>query len=278
MTRLTPPPLRNDKLHRMLAVRAAPTVARVRDIRRSLIGAVPDGTPNRIIPGLTRTQFPSMVRDAALEETILKGGENISKIGGVVLVGPLKGARIVSLALEERATCPRSCAVWDYCYGNNMPRLQRYNPGPALEAKITMEIVSLCERHEKVLVRLHILGDFYSLAYLRHWARLLDRFPGLHVFGFTAWTEETPIGKAVAAMRDREPQRFAVRSSGRTGRWGSFTLPFPTDRPMIGDAAVCPEQRDAMAGAARGTHCGSCGLCWKTGGAATGRPIAFVEH
>ncbi len=87
-----------------------------------------------------------------------------------------------------------------------------------------------------------------------------------------------PIGKAVAAMREAEPQRFAVRTSGRTGKWGSFTLPFPTDRPMIGDAAVCPEQRDAMAGTGRGAHCGSCGLCWKTGGAATGRPIAFVEH
>jgi hypothetical protein len=47
---------------------------------------------------------------------------------------------------------------------------------------------------------------------------------------------------------------------------------------MIGDAVVCPEQRDAMNGSERGIHCGSCGLCWKTGGSATGRPIAFVEH
>lgn len=271
-------PTRDDKLHFKLATRAAPTVAKIRDIRRSLIGPVPTGTPNRSIPGLTQTQFPDSVRDAGLDETVLKGGENISKIGGVVLAGPLKGARIVSLALEERKTCPRSCVIWDACYGNNMPRLIRYNAGPLLEAKIAVEIISLCERHEKVLVRLHIVGDFYSTGYLQFWANLLDRFPGLHVFGFTAWTEDTPIGKGIAWLRAQDPQRFAVRTSGRTGKWGSFTLPFPTDRPMIGDAVVCPEQRDAMNGSERGTHCGSCGLCWKTGANATGRPIAFVEH
>jgi len=268
----------DDKHHRMLVVRAAPTVAKVRDIRRSVIGPVPTGMPNRSLPGLTRTQFPDSLRDAAMEETVLKGGENISKIGGVVLVGPLKGARIVTLALEERKTCPASCKLWDSCYGNNMPRLIRYNEGPALEAKIVMEMISLCERHDKVLARLHIVGDFYSTEYLQLWADLLDRFPGLHVFGFTAWTEDTTIGKGVAWLREQDPQRFAVRTSGRTGTWGSFTLPFPTDRPMIGDAVVCPEQRDAMNGSERGIHCGSCGLCWKSGGAATGLPIAFVEH
>jgi len=268
----------DDKNHRMLATRAAPTVAKIKDIRRSRIAAVPTGTAQPV-PGLTRTMFPDSMRDAAMEETVLKGGENNSKLGGVVMAGPLKGARIVSLALEERHTCPTSCAIWDACYGNNMPRQVRYNSGPALELKIKMEIASLCERHDKVLVRLHILGDFYSPEYLQLWADLLDRFPGLHVFGFTAWTEDTPIGRGVAWLRQQDPDRFAVRTSGRTGIWGSFTIPLLwTDRPMIGDAVVCPEQRDAMNGTERGIHCGACGLCWKTGGAATGRPIAFVEH
>lgn len=73
--------------------------------------------------------------------------------------------------------------------------------------------------------------------------------------------------------------RFAIRTSGRTGRWGSFTVPLMAeDRAMIGDAVVCPEQRDAMAGFPKLTHCGSCGLCWKSDPAGLGRPIAFIEH
>jgi hypothetical protein len=44
-------------------------------------------------------------------------------------------------------------------------------------------------------------------------------------------------------------------------------------RKTIGDAVVCPEQRDAMEGDARSVHCGSCGVCWSTEA-----PVAFVEH
>ena len=48
-------------------------------------------------------------------ENVLKCGRNNSKIGGDVLVGRLRGARIFTLTLEERATCPRSCAMWRAC-------------------------------------------------------------------------------------------------------------------------------------------------------------------
>ena len=50
------------------------------------------------------------------------------------------------------------------------------------------------------------------------------------------------------------------------------------DRAMIGDAVICPEQRDAMKGFVNFTHCGSCGLCWKSDPKSFGRPIVFYEH
>ena len=34
-------------------------------------------------------------------------------------------------------------------------------------------------------VRLHNLGDFYSLQYVALWRRLLARHPALHVWGYT---------------------------------------------------------------------------------------------
>lgn len=46
----------------------------------------------------------------------------------------------------------------------------------------------------------------------------------------------------------------------------------PTEKRRIGDAVVCPEQAEAMAGPTT-RHCGNCALCWQSD-----LPIAFVLH
>ena len=219
------------------------------------------------------TRFPTRVFTADGAEAVLKDGCNNSKIGGDVLVGRLKGAYIATLTLEERATCPRSCKIWEGCYGNGMQHARRWRPGPELEAQLRDELVEACSKNELVLIRLHVLGDFYSFEYLKLWATALDDLPNLHVFGFTAHQPGTEIGDGIRKLRNVYPERFMIRHSGLTGRWGSFTLPFPTDAKTIGDAIVCPEQLDAMSGGKNATHCGNCAVCWSTS-----RPIAFVEH
>src|SRR5690606_37043752 len=50
---------------------------------------------------------------------LLVSGYNNVKIGNDVRKGLFRGYRIFTLTLEERATCPRSCANWTSCYGNN---------------------------------------------------------------------------------------------------------------------------------------------------------------
>lgn len=207
-------------------------------------------------------------------QSILKDGAHNSKIGGDVLVGWLKGARIVTLTLPERETCPRSCHIWDACYGNMESRAARWIPGPELERRIADEIDALCAKHERVLVRLHILGDFYSTEYLALWSDLLDRHDNLFVFGFTAHLPLSELGSQIAMMRDvMHPGRFFIRHSGTAGEWGSVTLDFPTERKTIGDAIICPEQVDAMNAAETARHCGSCGVCWSCA-----RAVWFVEH
>lgn len=245
-----------------------------RDRRRFKTVSIPFGEPSVVVPAETEgTIFPDRVFEPDGEELVLKDGCNNSKIGGDVLVGWLKGAYIATLTLEERATCPKSCQMWSACYGNSMHHARRWHPGSKLEAQIREEVAIACAKNENVLIRLHILGDFYSADYLQLWADLLDEHDNLHVFGFTAWTPETKIGKGVAWLREKAPRRFMVRTSGVTGKWGSFTLPFPTDRKTIGDAIVCPEQLDAINGCKEARHCGNCGACWSTD-----RPIAFIEH
>ncbi len=254
--------------------RATKGAKKVTDRRRFKVQPVPMGEAARVAPAdLHRTVFTDRVFKADGSELVLKDGANNAKIGGDVLVGWLKGAYIVTLSLEERATCPRSCGLYRECYGNVMPHARRWEPGPELEAQIREEIAMACAKNDRVLVRLHVLGDFYSVEYLQMWAELLDLHDNLFVFGFTAWKEDSQIGNGIRWLREQAPRRFMVRTSDRTGIWGSFTLPFPTEAKTIGDAIVCPEQRDAMLGTKRGTHCGNCGACWSTD-----KPIAFILH
>jgi hypothetical protein len=75
-----------------------------------------------------RTIFPTTVNEVGHPrlKRLLKGGENSRKIGKTVTKGKLKGFPIFTLTLEERATCPRTCEVFDSCYGNGMPYAQRH--------------------------------------------------------------------------------------------------------------------------------------------------------
>jgi hypothetical protein len=253
--------------------RAREAAAKVSDRRRFKVSPVPFGDANRLADaGATGTVFPSRVSDPSPDEPVLKDGRWNSKIGGDVLKGRLRGARIYTLTLEERATCPRSCAMWRACYGNSMQHPKRWRHGPVLQRQIAAEVAALCAPGAPVLIRLHILGDFYSFDYLRLWTFLLDAYPNLNIFGFTAWAPGTEIGDGIARVRAALGARFAIRHSGRGGPWGSFTIDFPTERRRIGDAVVCPEQADAMGGKP-GRHCGNCCLCWQSD-----LPIVFVEH
>ncbi|MFP4045431.1 MAG: hypothetical protein ACLFTP_12860 [Rhodosalinus sp.] len=255
------------------AARAEKKRARLRDRRRFKLGNVAGGAYANLAPeGATGTIFPFRVSDVGPDDRVLKDGAMSAKIGGDVLVGHLKGARILTLTLEERATCPTSCAHWRGCYGNNMPHATRWRPGDALEERLCVEVAELCAAHERVLIRLHVLGDFYSGAYVALWLGLLALYPNLYAFGFTAWGEDTALGRAIVAVRTAFPDRFMIRHSGRTGVWGSFDITDPFPEKTIGDAIVCPEQRESNLGdSAR--HCGSCGVCWSTD-----RPVAFIRH
>lgn len=262
-----------DKVNSKRARSARRKVDKIADRRRVKITAVPGaGKPKTCSSDAAGTIFRDKVEAPGTKAPLLKDGRNNSKIGGDVLKGRLKGARLYTLTLEERATCPRSCDLWTTCYGNAMPHSTRWKHGPELESQLRDEVAALCADGRLILLRLHVLGDFYSTGYVRMWADLLFRHPNLTVFGFTAWPARSPIGGAIDLLRETYPLRFMVRRSGATGRWGSFVIDFPTEKRRLGDAIVCPEQAEAMDGK-QGRHCGNCALCWHTDA-----PIVFVEH
>jgi hypothetical protein len=212
-----------------------------------------------------RTIFPSTVVSPR-DHWALKSGANWRKIGGEVLKGKWRGFPIYILNLEERRTCPVACRHFRSCYGNHMQWLQRMEAGQELQLKLEREVALLSIDHQNFCVRLHGMGDFYSVAYVSLWRMLLERHPGLHVFGYTARTDDAIADALRALARDAGWSRFAMRvSNGPFPLRSTVTIESVRQRPA--DSIVCPEQ------VGRTESCSTCGLCWQTE-----RRIAFVQH
>ncbi len=149
--------------------------------------------------------FPGQVKPAALLERMLISGENSRKLGRIVEKGRWKSFEIFSLTLEERDTCPRSCTEWRSCYGNNLHHSTRITDDGTLERRLWGELASLNARFPAgFVVRLHVLGDFYSVGYVDFWRQALIDFPALKYFRFYG---------ADAAGSDRFRGRQAVPRS-----------------------------------------------------------------
>lgn len=222
-----------------------------------------------------RTIYPSTVqvpeRDHGMR--VLKSGENSAKIGAIILKRPWRDFPVFTISLEERRTCPRDCALWRTCYGNHMHWAERWQAGPELEWRLEREVALLATLHPHgFVIRLHILGDFFSVGYVALWRTLLERHPALHCFGFTARSNVAdPIAAALAELVKSHWDRFAIRFSNPRH------LPFQDARTAVTfernqkpppGAIVCPQQLGKT------ESCSTCGLCWH------GKPrtIAFILH
>lgn len=216
-----------------------------------------------------RTLYRARVTDPRAPLRLLKSGAHNRKIGGRIVKGKWAGMPVYTLTLEERATCPQSCKQWEDCYGNKMNWSQRLIAGPALEERLGNELADLATDHPRgFVVRLHVLGDFYSVEYVQKWLAWLIRFPALRVYGYTAWPPETRIGALLAEVAARQWDRFAIRQSNGIGNErATITLYHKPNGPTARNAIVCPAQTDAT------ECCGTCGLCW-----GTERNIAFLAH
>lgn len=211
------------------------------------------------------TIYGQQVQPAGLAGRILKSGEHNRKIGRISVKGRWKGMAIYTLTLEERATCPRSCREWLSCYGNNMGHAPRVFDDGTLEIRLMGELAHLNALHPAgFIVRLHVLGDFYSVDYVGFWRRALVHFPALHLWGFTARQPSDPIGRAVLLMMQDNLERCSMRvSAGGLPELCSEVV----DRAEQATGIVCPAELDPD------RSCATCGLCWTSE-----RTITFLRH
>lgn len=203
----------------------------------------------------SRTLFPNMVFESGDLPRVLIDGFNSRKIGKRVTKGRWAGLPIFTLTLEERATCPTTCRELATCYGNQMNWARRIRPGASLEAALRVELAQKAHLHPRgFVIRLHVLGDFYSTGYVAQWTRALLAWPMLRVFGFTAHAPSSPIGLAIARMSRLAGDRCWIRFSATLGPRGAIVVEKGANVPA--GAVLCPMQTGKT------DCCGTCGLCW----------------
>lgn len=218
-----------------------------------------------------RTLFPTTVVGASESPGLLVSGKNHRKIGDRVVKGPWSGMPIYCLTLEERATCPDTCHMWNACYGNGMPLARRHRANGDLRFVLTRELGELNEKHpDGFVVRLHILGDFHSEIYTRAWGDWLDMYPALRVFGYTAYPRDSAIGKIIKRLTDKNWNRFAIRFSDPEPKPQGATTIWRKGQGQVPEGMVCPAQTGDT------DCCGTCGLCWSEAMRST--PIVFMAH
>ena len=170
-----------------------------------------------------------------------------------------------SLTLVERDTCPRTCHHWNDCYGDNMPFAHRFalkGLTPVLEA----EIAALVKKHrEGIVIRLHVLGDFASVSYVKFWGRMLKTHPTLALFGYTGRDPDSTIGGAIDDLNENHPAACAIRFS--QSKAFANNQRFAAEEGFSGECFTCPEQLGKVA------SCADCGLCW-----ITDKTVRFLTH
>lgn len=212
------------------------------------------------LKSLTRPQDATRLLQSASTNRKLGNGKR------TIVKGRWTGMDLYQLVLEERATCPRSCQQWSNCYGNNMYLAKRidHRDWDKFKEHLEAELAALAAAHPSgYAVRLHVLGDFFSLRYVDLWRRALVRHPELHVFGYThRWPGQGDgIGEALREL-NKQKERWWMRFSDRGGKMSANVYPATSDEDIR-----CPHETGQT------ESCLTCGLCWQTD-----KPILFTAH
>lgn len=184
--------------------------------------------------------------------------KKMGKGGNIVSKGKWRGMPMFQMSLEERKTCPRTCQQWATCFANNMAFAHRIDhTHPQFFELLQAEIDVLCKRYTfGLVIRPHVIGDYFSVEYAEFWAKQTVRHKNLRIFGFTHWERDSPIGQVITKWN--EDPRVWVRFSDQGGEMSAN---------VEGEGFTCPEQTGKT------RSCLTCGACWSTE-----RAVNFILH
>lgn len=228
-----------------------------------------------------RTRYLKSVKPP--DTNMLKSASYNKKLGKTVSIKKWKDMPMFALTLEERNTCTTACNQYKICYGNNMPFAKRHDhTDPDFLDNLDASINNVANQRgskDGFVVRLHVLGDFYSKAYVNAWQSALNKYPGLHAFGYTHHRHDSPIGKQLKRMNEVAPDRWQIRfSDDMDDQFRARVISGTYDKSLkhftdydhtevLANELVCPEQLGKTMG------CTSCGYCWSSQ-----NPVVFLAH
>ena len=220
---------------------------------------------------LTTTIYKKNIHD--LDEykfKIIKDSKNI-KLGKKVIKGMYNNYKLKTVTLIERETCPADCVHWEDCYGNNMPFAHRINHEDQnlLQKRIYNELLN--SSNQLLLIRLHVLGDFFNVKYVKFWSIMLNTFKNIAIYGYTA----NNINSKIELSRDiaKEIIKLNYNKHSHIRFSNDLTNSFSANsydivKPVKGKSILCPVQENKTA------NCGTCGLCWNQ----KNQSIIFKTH
>ena len=223
---------------------------------------------------LHTTKFKKTIKDLKdYDFNVLKlvNNKKISKDRKITQVqqGIFKNFTCFTLTLVERETCPSYCYHYKTCYGNHMfrsPRMSALDEN-LLISRLDKEIKILCSQYKGVLIRLHILGDFFSQKYILAWFNWLKKYSNLAIFGFTALLKSSQLGSLLNDIRKNFDKRFSIRFSNQTNvRFSANSINL--EKPIKQKSLICPQQLN------KNVDCLNCCLCWDQ----PKRKIIFLDN
>ncbi len=225
-----------------------------------------------------RTLFKNKVKPPPLDGSILKPARYNKKLGNgndIISKGKWKGYALYYLTLEERATCPKTCHFYEACYGNHVPFGTRFKNNANLIKSIESSLKLLNTKHTNFVVRLHVLGDFYSASYVNFWRQQLVKYKGLHLFGYTAHLKGK-IHEEIHKLNKDYKSRVCIRFSTDNSNYVTNSLGNSRSKLLAvdeefnkRDSFICPESTGKV------DSCLDCGLCFNQ---SIKKPVKFLTH
>ena len=126
-----------------------------------------------------------------------------------------------------------------------------------LEQRIYNDLLN--SSNQLLLIRLHILGDFFSVKYVKFWRKMLNTFDNIALYGYTAnniksiYSDSRAIAKEIIKLNKND--NCHIRFSNDLNAAFSANS-YDIVKPVKGVSILCPVQENKTA------NCGTCGLCW----------------